>query len=115
MARARPEAVEQILDNLLDNAFHASRPGQTVTLRVSRTSTTCVLAVLDEGPGLDDEEKHVATQRFWRGSTTSDGTGLGLSIVESLADASGATLRLDDAPGGGLAASITFLLAAGEV
>ncbi len=106
--RADADAVDQILDNLLDNAFRASPPGTTVTVRITDLDRTRQLTIMDEGPGLTDDEKRIATQRFWRGNGAAGGTGLGLAIVESLALACGATVRLADAPGTGLAVTVTF-------
>ena len=67
-----------------------------------------VLHVSDEGAGLDDDQKTLATSRFWRASTSGDGTGLGLAIVDALATASGGHVDLADAPGGGLTVSVSF-------
>lgn len=110
--RADPAAVEQIIDNLLDNALHVSPPNGTITARVERSAGGCRLIILDDGPGLSDEEKQLATQRFWRGDHSRPGTGLGLAIVESLATSWGARFTLGDAPSGGLAAVVTFVPAA---
>ena len=66
------------------------------------------LHITDEGPGLDDEQKALATRRFWRATTSTDGTGLGLAIVDALATASGGQLELCDAPSGGLSVTVTF-------
>ena len=111
LVKAVPGAIEQILDNLLDNALNASPPGSTITARITSHPTTHDLTISDEGPGLPDEEKLLATRRFWRGNTTTSGTGLGLAIVESLATASHAKIHLADAPEGGLAVTVTFLAA----
>jgi signal transduction histidine kinase len=107
--RAEASGVEQVLDNLLENALNVSPAGTTVTVRVRLEAGRIALVVSDQGPGLTDEEKQLATQRFWRASEASEGSGLGLAIVESLAVAFGATLSLDDAPGGGLAVTVGFL------
>jgi signal transduction histidine kinase len=109
--RAVPGAIEQILDNLLDNALNASPRGGTVTVTVSSAGDTCRLRIADEGSGLSDDEKSAATRRFWRGTTATPGTGLGLAIVDALVKASGATVELADADGGGLAVTITFAAA----
>jgi signal transduction histidine kinase len=109
--RAEPSGVEQILDNLLENALNAAPAGTAVTVRVRFEAGRTELVVSDQGPGLTDEEKQLATQRFWRASEASEGSGLGLAIVESLAGAFGATLSLDDAPGGGLVVTVGFLAA----
>jgi signal transduction histidine kinase len=101
-------AIEQILDNLLDNALNASTAGASVTVRVVPTASTHDLVIIDEGPGLSDEDKLLALERFWRGSTSTPGTGLGLAIVDALARASGAVVELGDAPGGGLSVRVAF-------
>jgi signal transduction histidine kinase len=107
-------AVEQILDNLLDNALAASSPGSSVDSRIvtpadsSAEAPTIELRVVDHGPGLSDAAKVDALRRFWRGDPTRPGTGLGLSIVEALAVSSGGAIRLEDTPGGGLTVVVTF-------
>jgi signal transduction histidine kinase len=111
LVRADPAAVEHILDNLLDNALNASPSGTTITARITSHANTRDLTISDQGAGLTDEDKQLATQRFWRGDTTTAGTGLGLAIVDALATASHARLHLADAPDGGLAATISFLAA----
>lgn len=100
-ALAVPGGVEQILDNYLANALAVS--GGTVTLLVTAPAGRVELRVRDEGPGLGDEDKRRAFERFWRGTGREHpGTGLGLSIVRSLAEASGGTARLEDSPAGGI-------------
>jgi signal transduction histidine kinase len=104
---AVPGAIEQILDNLLDNAVNAT-PGGSVTVAVVAAAETTLVTVADDGPGLSDAEKHEATGRFWRGTSATPGTGLGLAIVEALATASGATIELEDSRLGGLAVTVSF-------
>ncbi|MCB1028935.1 MAG: HAMP domain-containing protein [Microthrixaceae bacterium] len=107
-ATAVPGSVEQILDNLLDNAVSAGPEGSSVTVSVGRRPGSVVMAVCDRGPGLSDEAKERALERFWRGSQATPGTGLGLPIAHSLAEAAGGTLTLSDRPGGGLTAQVTL-------
>jgi two-component system, OmpR family, sensor kinase len=109
-----PGAVEQILDNLIDNAVNASPVGATITARITPTIDSYELTITDQGLGLTDEQKAQATRRFWRADTTRPGTGLGLAIVDALASASGGSVALADAPGGGLTVTVS-LLAASEV
>jgi len=109
---AVPGAIEQILDNLLDNAVNAT-PGGTVTVSVVAAPGTTAVTVADDGPGLSDADKQEATGRFWRGTSATPGTGLGLAIVEALASASGASVELSDGPNGGLAVTVTFRTATG--
>ena len=101
-------AIEQFLDNTLDNALHASPPGTTITVQLERSGDRTSIIVSDQGRGLDDEQKAKALERFWRGDATTPGTGLGLAIAQKLVEACGGTLELEDAPGGGLAVVVSL-------
>ena len=81
-----------------------------MTVEIGADTLAHTLTISDEGPGLDAEQKANATRRFWRGDASEPGTGLGLglAIVSALTVASGGGLRIDDAPGGGLAVRVTF-------
>jgi signal transduction histidine kinase len=109
-ANATPGALEQIVDNLVDNALSVSQPGGTVTLRVTSDGRRVEVHVIDDGPGLGPDERARAFDRFWRApDAPAGGSGLGLSIVRRLAEASGGTARLDGAPGGGIDAVVTLV------
>jgi signal transduction histidine kinase len=112
MVRAVPGAIEQILDNILDNAVRASPGEGVVTVGIEEGTDTVALRIEDRGSGLTDEEKSQATRRFWRGDTSTPGTGLGLAIVDALASASGGSTVLSDTGGGGLTVTVTLPRAA---
>ncbi|MEU1314626.1 sensor histidine kinase [Streptomyces tibetensis] len=111
---AVPGAVEQIMDNLLSNALRASPVGSTVTieLRLQARSRRALrdgrprwvdLHVTDEGPGMTEEQRTRAFDRFWRApGAPKGGTGLGLALVQRLALASGGEAVLRAAATGGL-------------
>jgi signal transduction histidine kinase len=93
--------LEQILDNLLDNAIEAIGDGcGTVRVSVARSDVGTMLTVADDGPGMTPQERSRAFLRYTTGSQ--NGTGLGLAIVHRLVTANGGTIRLADTPGGGL-------------
>ena len=93
--------LEQILDNLLDNAIEAIGCGDgTVRVSVAKSDAGTVLTVADDGPGMTAQERSRAFLRYTTGSQ--NGTGLGLAIVHRLVTANGGTIRLADTPGGGL-------------
>ena len=103
LVRCIPGAIEQILDNLLDNALAVAPSGSSIDVVIDRIATGSVeLRVVDHGPGLDDAAKIDAMRRFWRGDTSRPGTGLGLAIVDTLASSSGGRVVLADTVGGGL-------------
>jgi signal transduction histidine kinase len=108
VALAAPGALEQILDNTLDNAMTVTPPGGVVTVVVEPGVTSHRVSVVDHGPGLSDDDKVRALRRFWRGTSTAPGTGLGLAIAQALAGASGGSLALLDTPGGGLTVQLVL-------
>lgn len=110
-----PGALEQILDNLVDNALGVAPAGSTVriSIRDGAAAGTVELHVVDQGPGLSDEQRARALDRFWRGPTAEPGgTGLGLAIVAQLAGRCGGRVELQAAETGGVDAVVTLLAAA---
>ncbi len=103
-----PGGVEQILDNLIDNAVEVAPEGSRVVVTIVKGMGTHQLVVGDDGPGLSDEDKAHALERFWRADRSAPGTGLGLPIAAALAKASGGGLDLADSPGGGLSVRVTL-------
>jgi len=109
VAFAVEDALEQILDNLLANAFDAIPEGGRVRLDAKASDGRVELHVIDNGPGLDESEREFALHRFWRGRGQSgEGTGLGLAIVDQLVQLSGGSVELREAVGGGLDATIVL-------
>lgn len=92
---AAPGALEQILDNLIDNALEVVPTDSIVRIQVQPAGEVVELHVIDQGPGLSEEQRTRAFDRFWRGATsTPGGTGLGLAIVAQLAAQCGGRAEL---------------------
>ena len=104
-------ATEQIIDNLVDNALRAGGPGTTVTVSIRAGAERTELRIADDGPGLAEEYRQRAFDRFWRGRNDDQGSGLGLAIVAQLARASGASVELLSSDVGGVEAVLRFLTA----
>ena len=99
--------LEQILDNLIDNAIEAlGDHGGSVMVSVASSGAGTTLTIADDGPGMAPQERSRAFLRFSTGSQT--GTGLGLAIVQRLVTSNGGTVRLTDTPGGGLTVELEF-------
>jgi signal transduction histidine kinase len=105
----RPHALRRILLNLLDNAL---KYGTDVRLQVHPRDDGLVLAVVDAGPGIPEDQLQAVLRPFHRVESSRNrstgGTGLGLAIAQQLATAIGATLELHNRPAGGLEARLTL-------
>jgi signal transduction histidine kinase len=107
--RATPGRLEQVVDNLLNNALEVAPEGSAVRLSARPIPDSWVeLRVSDEGPGMTDEERARAFDRFWQSAgARRDGRpnghfGLGLAIVRELVVADGGDVRLEPSASGGL-------------
>ena len=98
-----PTDLDQILDNLLDNAL-AYAPGP---IEIETGST--FVAVRDHGRGIPPEERERVTERFYRGrGAPTGGSGLGLAIVGDLAERWGGSLRVEAPDDGGTRVRVTL-------
>jgi signal transduction histidine kinase len=99
--------VEQILTNLAANALKFGRQDGhgCVELGASFDGTVALIAVRDDGPGIEPEDRPRIFERFYRmaGHERVTGTGLGLPIARELARAMGGELDVASLPGTGTA------------
>jgi signal transduction histidine kinase len=106
--RATPGRLEQVVDNLLNNALEVAPEGSAVRLAALDRGNWVELRVSDEGPGMSDEERARAFDRFWQSAPARrDGRpnghfGLGLAIVRELVVADGGEVQLEPSSSGGL-------------
>ena len=102
--------LEQAVGNLIDNALVHGRGD--VRLRAAAENGHVALHVLDEGPGIRDDVRRRAFERFARSGVAraQGGAGLGLAIVRAIARAHGGEAHLAPRPGGGTDAWIALPL-----
>jgi signal transduction histidine kinase len=100
---AGAERVEQVLDNLLSNAIDATPPRGAVTIITGGAE----LHVVDDGPGLSDDQRTRAFDRFWRAGKGT-GSGLGLAIAKRLVELDGGTIELRPGATGGVDAVVRY-------
>jgi signal transduction histidine kinase len=82
----------QALRNLAENALAHTPTGTTVEIDVADTG---IVRVLDEGPGVAENERALIFQRFWRrDSAGTEGAGLGLAIVRRIVQAHGGVIEV---------------------
>ena len=99
--------LQQVLLNLLSNAFKFTPKDGTVRLELSDAPETGAvrIEVADSGPGIAPAQRAEVFERFHQldsGSTRrTGGTGLGLHIARELVSLHGGTLGVDNAPEGG--------------
>ena len=99
------QALEQAIRNLVENAMRFAPPQSTVTVRITDEPA---VHVIDRGAGVPEHKREVIFTRFGPADRRGGGAGLGLAIVKRIADAHGAVVRVDDAPGGGADFSVRF-------
>jgi len=101
-----PEMLSRAIRNLVENAINYSPSGTTVEIVVEDSG---MVRVLDEGPGIKEDERELIFQRFWRRDRRrTEGAGLGLSIVRRIADTHAATISVENRPTGGATFSLRF-------
>lgn len=112
-ALAVPNALEQIVDNYVDNALGVATTGDTITITAVRHHDRIAVHVIDEGPGMRPEHLAHAFDRFWRApDAPHGGSGIGLAVVRHLAQLSGGNADLRNRPDrSGLDASVELPIA----
>jgi signal transduction histidine kinase len=104
-----PDRLEQIVANLVSNALKYAPADTPVHVRVVGGEAEVRVEVRDEGPGLPPEVEAGLFEPFrrGRGAAKGDGSlGLGLFIVRTLAEAQGAKVEVESAPGRGTAFTV---------
>jgi two-component system OmpR family sensor kinase len=104
--------IRQVLSNLIANALQHTPESADVIVRVGTDGADAVLEVVDQGPGMNQEDASRVFERFYRTDSSraraSGGTGLGLSIVDSLVRAHGGVVSVTTAPGEGCRFRVTL-------
>jgi two-component system phosphate regulon sensor histidine kinase PhoR len=115
---ADEEAVEQILDNLLDNAVKYTPEGGHVTVGWHAVDSQVALEVTDTGVGIPEADLARVFERFYRvdkaRSREVGGTGLGLAIVKHLVQALNGSVRAASRVGQGTTFIVRLPRAAGS-
>ena len=97
------ELLSHVWRNLLNNAIKFSPKGGELRVDLLRTGTEIVVAVTDEGPGMDEETAARIFDKFYQGDTShkSEGNGLGLSIAKRAVVLCGGRIDVISAPNQG--------------
>ncbi|SHF97864.1 heavy metal sensor kinase [Fodinibius roseus] len=86
--RAHGAYIEEVFNNLLENALKYTPEGGAIDLQLQRSSGKAVLHLTDTGIGFDQETKEHLFERFYRANQRdvqeSPGSGLGLPLVKAI-------------------------------
>jgi len=101
--RADPDALAQVLGNLLQNAGRYTPDGGTVWVRASAETESVLVSVANSGGGISADDLPHLFERFYRVEKSRDaaqgGAGIGLAVVKELIEAAGGRVGVDSEPG----------------
>jgi signal transduction histidine kinase len=100
--------VRRAMAALIENAMRHCQPGLNIEIQVRTTRDATIIAVSDDGPGIDPSVAALLFERFRRGDTRGEGSGLGLSLVSALVEAHGGRSYLAKSLAGGTCAVMEF-------
>jgi two-component system sensor histidine kinase BaeS len=105
--------MRQVIANLVENAFHHTPAGGSVTLELRKAESGDVqMTVADTGRGIPEAELPKIFDQFYRvdpsRARTTGGAGLGLTIVRRLVEAHGGKIEVTSAVGAGTTFTITL-------
>ncbi len=111
--RADPAQLERAFANLLENAIRHGRE-RPVTVRSRLIGDRLDLRVVDQGPGIAEEEWERIFEPFYRGgngAAARSGSGLGLAIAKGFVEANGGEISVESLPGQGTSFVVSFTVA----
>lgn len=104
------DRLHQVAVNLIANAVKFTPAGGAITIRTGSTGTSAHFEVVDNGPGIPDQDLPHVFERFWRGANgdKASGSGIGLAVVAELVAAHHGTVTAENVPGGGVRFTVTL-------
>lgn len=102
--------------NLLENAIQYGGSTPTVRIESHRDGDEVEIRVVDDGPGIPEDEQDECLRLFQRGNRDAnvDGSGIGLGLCDRIVDHHGGSLLLDSNPGEGTTVRVRLPLAEPE-
>src|SRR5580704_11073471 len=95
---------QEVLVHLIENANQYSAPEQPITITAEASGDCVVTSVADRGSGIDDQERPLIFEKFYRGKDqrySVEGTGMGLPIAKAIVQAHRGTISLTSQRGQG--------------
>lgn len=97
----RPERLDQVVMNLIDNAARAAGPGGQIWVKSQAHQDGLLLTVEDSGAGIPPEVRGRVFDPFFTTRPVGEGTGLGLHLSKEIVSAHGGSLQAANAEHGG--------------
>ena len=111
-----PDRMNEVMGNLLSNAFKFTEREGTVELRADATEHAVQLEIRDTGAGIAESELPFIFEKFFQAgnqpNASSDGSGLGLAISKQIVEAHSGVIAVDSQPGMGTTFTLTLPLSA---
>lgn len=110
----QPELLARAIENVVRNAIKHSPPGGKVEVATALEGRFIRIRVMDDGPGVAQEDLGKIFQPFYRGSSTEkdvEGHGLGLAIAQQVVQQHGGRIAAANRPGGGFCVELALPLA----
>lgn len=104
--RGDPAGLRILLSNLIDNAIRYSPIDSHVDVVIEPVLPGLQLVVIDNGPGIPENQRDRALEPFCRLDCSTPGSGLGLAISAEIARQHDSEISLSETPGGGLTVSV---------
>ena len=108
--RGRWILLQSVFVNLISNSLKYRNPSKQLDIKVESTTTadTHRVYVIDNGPGIDPEDRERIFRLFERASTTTAGSGIGLGLSRRVIEAFGGTLSYEVSETNGSCFVMTF-------
>jgi two-component system sensor histidine kinase KdpD len=107
--------IKKVISHLLENAAKYSESGSPIFISAEVTGGRVVVSVADRGAGIDDLERSMIFDKFYRGQSQRyrvQGTGMGLAIVKAIVEAHGGRISVTSQLGSGSVFSFGLPIAA---
>jgi two-component system sensor histidine kinase KdpD len=105
-AEGDPEFVQQVIKQFFENALKYSPAGSPITVSAEQKGAKIVIGVADRGPGIEENERALIFDKFFRGRRHrfgTQGTGMGLAIAKGIVEAHGEKIWVQSENGQGSA------------
>jgi signal transduction histidine kinase len=120
---ANPDQLQQVLVNIMMNAAdalsekesdHEKESKKKLTIKTKKTDHTIEVSLIDNGPGIPEEELSRILDPFYTTKDPGKGTGLGLSVSYRIVEGMEGILRVESALGKGTTITIVLPLCLGS-